>query len=134
MPLVEVSFPGGKQVDARIAGRDIPTDQEIASGGQGLAPEPFQLFLASIATCAGVYARSFCDQRDLPPPLALDMDLTRGGDGLISRLDLILRVDPAFPARYETAITRAMSLCAVKKHLRTEIETEIRVEREAKVA
>ena len=129
MPLVEVQFPGGKQVDARIAGRAIPTDQESHNGGQGQAPEPFQLFLASIATCAGIYAKSFCDERDLPAPHGLDMDLSRGDDGLIDRLDLTLRVDPEFPARYERAITRAMSLCAVKKHLRQEIETVFTITR-----
>lgn len=35
------------------------------SGGDGSAPEPFQLFLASIATCAGIYALSFCQSRQI---------------------------------------------------------------------
>ncbi|MBW2050564.1 MAG: osmotically inducible protein OsmC, partial [Deltaproteobacteria bacterium] len=51
---VEVSFPGGKRVDAQIGGFTIKTDQSRDNGGDESAPEPFQLFLASIATCAGI--------------------------------------------------------------------------------
>jgi ribosomal protein S12 methylthiotransferase accessory factor len=129
MALVEVNFPGDKKIDAQIAGHSIPTDQSVRNGGQNAAPEPFQLFLASIATCAGIYAKSFCDQRGLSAPRGLDMDLARGGGGLLSRLDLVLHVDADFPAKYDSAIIRAMELCAVKKQLREEIETSIRVVR-----
>jgi ribosomal protein S12 methylthiotransferase accessory factor len=132
MPLVEVAFPGGKQVDAHVLGRRIPTDQNPESGGQGQAPEPFQLFLASIATCAGVYAKSFCDERGLPPPQGLELDITRDEQGLISRLDLVLRVEEGFPAKYDRAITRAMNLCAVKKQLRGEMDTVIHVARDGR--
>jgi len=61
--LVEVSFPGGTKIDAQIGEFMINTDQATANGGDESAPEPFQLFLASIATCAGIYALSF-----LPEP------------------------------------------------------------------
>jgi len=90
MATVEVAFTGGKQVDARIAGHFIPTDQSLHNGGGNAAPEPFQVFLASIATCAGIYAKSFCDQRGLSSPLGLEMDITRRDDGYLSRLDLVL--------------------------------------------
>ena len=129
MAMVEVLFPGGKKVDARIGGYSIHTDQSVESGGEDSAPEPFEVFLASIATCAGIYAKSFCDQRDLPAPRGLEMDMVRMNNGLLSRLDLVLHVDAGFPARYDSAIVRAMELCAVKKQLREEIETSIRVER-----
>jgi putative redox protein len=129
MPLVEVNFPGNKQVDAQVVGRHIPTDQSPESGGQGLAPEPFQLFLASIATCAGIYAKSFCDERGLPAPEGLDLDIARDDTGLITRLELSLRVDGGFPEKYDRAVSRAMGLCAVKKQLRSEIQTDIRVVR-----
>ena len=53
---IEVSFPGGKRIDAKIGDFNIHTDQTLANGGGETDPEPFQLFLASIATCAGIYA------------------------------------------------------------------------------
>lgn len=129
MAMIDVAFPGRKKIDATIAGHSIPTDQSVQHGGDNQAPEPFQVFLASIATCAGIYAKSFCDQRDLPSPRGLEMDMTRGNDGLISRLDVVLHVDAGFPAKYDPAIIRAMELCAVKKQLREEIETSMRVVR-----
>ena len=61
-----VSFPGGKKVYAGYNGFEIATDQNLESGGQGSAPEPYDLFLASLATCAGIYILSFCQRRALP--------------------------------------------------------------------
>lgn len=130
MASVEVAFPGGKQVHAHVGGHSIPTDQNPESGGEGAAPEPFDLFLASVATCAGVYAKSFCDEREIHAEgMSLRLDIQRDEDGLITRLDLALRVRPEFPEKYERAIARAMSLCTVKRQLRQEIETVVRVER-----
>jgi putative redox protein len=129
MAMVEVAFTGGKKIDARVAGHSVPTDQSVKNGGENAAPEPFQLFLASIATCAGIYAKVFCDGRDLSAPHRLDMDIARRADGILSRLDLVLYVDASFPAKYEPAIIRAMETCAVKKQLREEIEGSIRVVR-----
>ncbi|MDH4036185.1 MAG: OsmC family protein [Candidatus Krumholzibacteria bacterium] len=129
MAMVEVSFPGNKKVDAKIAGHSVNTDQSVEHGGENQAPEPFQVFLASLATCAGIYAKSFCDQRDLPSPLSLEMDVERANHGLLSRIEIVLHVDAGFPDKYDPAIIRTMELCAVKKQLREEIETSIRVVR-----
>ncbi len=129
MATIEVVFPGGKKIDAKIAGHSVPTDQSVQHGGENEAPEPFQLFLASIATCAGIYAKVFCDQRDLSAPRGLEMDVERRDDGILSHLDLALYVDADFPAKYDPAIIRAMEHCAVKKQLREDIETSFRVVR-----
>jgi len=73
--LVEVSFPDGKKIDAQIGEFTINTDQAVANGGDESAPEPFQLFLASIATCAGIYALSFCQSRNIRPDgMSLSME------------------------------------------------------------
>jgi len=76
---IEVSFPGGKRVDARIENMVVPTDQSVENGDTESAPEPFKLFLASIATCAGIYALEFCLAREIPTEglalaLIYDMD------------------------------------------------------------
>ena len=46
-----VTFPGGKKVNAEFKGFTIKTDQPQTNGGDGTAPSPFDLFLASIGTC-----------------------------------------------------------------------------------
>jgi ribosomal protein S12 methylthiotransferase accessory factor len=61
-----VSFPGGKRVDASFNGFDFATDQAVDSGGEGSAPEPFDYFLASLGTCAGIYVLGFCQKRNIP--------------------------------------------------------------------
>ena len=64
--IMDVSFPGGAAVDARFKGHTIHTDQPVRAGGEDSGPAPFDLFLASIATCAGYYVARFCEQREIP--------------------------------------------------------------------
>lgn len=119
MAYIEVNFPGGKRVDAVINGHTVATDQPLLAGGEGAAPTPFELFLSSIATCAGIYALGFCYSKELDPTgLKLDMDVTRNPElGLIDKVDLKLTLPENFPQKYEAAIIRSMDLCAVKKHI-----------------
>jgi len=51
---MEIVFPGGKKVDALYKGFKIQTDQSERNGGEATAPVPFDLFLSSIGTCAGI--------------------------------------------------------------------------------
>ena len=60
-----VTFPGGKKIDADFNGNIIHTDQPIQAGGEASAPAPFDLFLASIGTCAGIYIQGFCSARGI---------------------------------------------------------------------
>jgi ribosomal protein S12 methylthiotransferase accessory factor len=116
---VEVGFPGGLRVDAAINGMPIPTDQSVKEGGGGSAPEPFLLFLASIATCAGIYALRFCERRDISMSgMALTMDCEYDEEAKrYRRMSLDLRLPEGFPEKYAGAIVKAMDLCAVKKHI-----------------
>jgi ribosomal protein S12 methylthiotransferase accessory factor len=63
---IQVSFPGGKRVDAQVGAFTIRTDQPTEGGGEGSAPAPYDLFLASLATCAGIYVLGFCQARGIP--------------------------------------------------------------------
>ncbi len=62
---MEIYFAGNKKVNAKVNGFTIKTDQAVNSGGDGEHPEPFTLFLSSLGTCAGIYVKSFCDQRGI---------------------------------------------------------------------
>ena len=52
MDEMTVTFPGGRRVNASYGDFEIATDQSPDHGGDASAPEPFDLFLASLATCA----------------------------------------------------------------------------------
>ncbi len=119
METVEVGFPGGKCIDAKIGGFTIRTDQSEKYGGSASAPEPFALFLASIATCAGIYAWNFCQSRDLSTVgIALRMDcVSDKKKKMFTQIKLYLTLPVGFPAKYQSGILRAMELCAVKRHI-----------------
>jgi putative redox protein len=116
---MEVRVPGGLKVEAVYRGNVIPTDQPEHAGGEGTAPAPFDLFLASIATCAGLYALIFCQQRGLSTEgLGLTMEMVRDPERhRIGRIELRLQLPEGFPEKYRQAIVRAMDQCAVKRHM-----------------
>ncbi|HIP53242.1 MAG TPA: osmotically inducible protein OsmC [Chromatiales bacterium] len=116
---VEVMFSGGKRIDAKVGDFTICTDQSPKYGGEGSAPEPFDLFLASIATCAGVFALNFCQSRDLPTEgMRLEMNCERDEKKkLFTRMTLQLTLPEGFPEKYRAGVVRAMELCTVKRHM-----------------
>ncbi len=116
---MDVYFPGGKRVYADYGGFTIETDQPVMGGGDGSAPAPFDLFLASIGTCAGIYALGFMQQRGIDPAGSkITMRTHRDPErGLIGKIDLELTLPAAFPEKYRDAVINSMNLCAVKKHL-----------------
>ena len=128
MPM-EIRFPGGVVVEAVHAGMTMRTDQPEKVGGTGTAPAPFDLFLASIGTCAGFYALRFCQERNIPTDdLGMTMDWERSPESkLITRIRIGLKLPEGFPEKYRAAILRATDQCAVKKHLveppKIEVET-----------
>ncbi len=124
---IEVSFPDGMKVNAQVEGMIVKTDQAVKSGGDGSAPEPFQLFLVSIATCAGVYALDFCNARQIP---AQDMTLIMHCDFdpaavRCRKVRLDLKLPQGFPEKYRKAIIRVMDLCSVKKNILDPPEFEL---------
>ena len=108
-----VTFPGGQHVRADYEGMAIETDQD------GSSPAPFDLFLASLATCAGFYALAFMQQRGIDTAGSqLTMDWRR--DPATKRLEVVeihLQLPPGFPEKYRQAVVRAMDQCAVKRAL-----------------
>lgn len=116
---LDVHFPGGKRVDIRIREFDIATDQSVKAGGGACAPEPFDLFLASMAACAGIYALNFCQSRGISTEgLQLSMLWERDEKQTAqARAKLQLGLPVGFPHKYRSGIVKAMDLCAVKKHI-----------------
>ena len=110
-----IDFPGGSRVDAHFDNFTVNTDQPPASS----VPSPFEVFLASIGTCAGIYVLGFCQQRGLPTTdiriveRVNDSQLTH----MVEKIDLEIQVPPTFPEKYRESLIRSAELCAVKKHL-----------------
>lgn len=116
---IQVRHAGGKRVEASIKDFTVMTDQSVNGGGEGSAPAPFDLFLASLATCAGIYVYEFCMKRDIPMDnIGLTMHTERNHEtGMLTTVDIEVHLPEEFPKKYESAVLRAVDLCAVKKHL-----------------
>jgi putative redox protein len=116
---MKITFPGGKQVNAEYNGFVHKTDQPPAAGGGNAAPSPFELFLASLGTCAGFYVLSFCQQRGIDMA-GIELRQSMEWDPqthLIGRIDIEIFLPASFPEKYRAAVAQAAQLCTVKKHL-----------------
>lgn len=116
---IKISFGGGIKVIAEINGNKIVTDQPIIGGGEGTAPSPFDLFLASIGTCTGVNVKLFCDHRNIQTEnisLIQKMEIDNTTHH-VSSISLEIHLPSDFPEKYKDAIINAADLCAVKQHL-----------------
>ncbi len=129
---MEITFDGGKVITAHTISHSIRTDQPVIAGGENSAPSPFELFLASIGTCAGIYVKMFCEQRDINTDgikiiQSAEYDRQTGLPTFI-KLDIQLPVD--FPEKYKAAVINAADLCKVKKTIanppRFEVITSIK--------
>ena len=116
---MEIVFSGNKKVDAIFNGKVVKTDQPIKAGGDGTAPAPFDLFLASIGTCAGIYVLGFCQARGIPTDgIKLIQKMNYNfQERLFDKIEIEIKLPPNFPEKYKTAVLNAADNCAVKKHL-----------------
>ncbi|MCL2778720.1 MAG: OsmC family protein [Polyangiaceae bacterium] len=112
-----VTFPGGKRVDAQVGSYVVHTDQPVDAGGNGSAAAPFDLFLASLATCAGIYVLGFCQSRNLDTTgLGLRQHVeVDEATKLPRKITIEITLPRDFPEKYRTAVVRAAEGCKVKK-------------------
>jgi putative redox protein len=124
---MEVQFRDGGKVEANFEGFSVLTDQPKSEGGEGVAPWPFALFLASLATCTAFYAQGFCRAREIDQTgMKLLLRTVSGADGnRLERVELELKLPQGFPEKYEKAIVRVANQCAVKKAILNPPEIEL---------
>ncbi len=116
---LEVFFEENLKVNAKIGNQIVKTDQPVRAGGDGTAPAPFDLFLASLGTCAGIYVKGFCQQRGIPTD---DIKIIQKHQWnpvtrLIDKIDMKVILPEDFPEKYKPIVLKAVDQCAVKKHL-----------------
>lgn len=124
---ITVTFPGNKKVRASYRGNIIESDQRKEHGGDGSAPPPFDLFLASIANCSATYIIYFCQKRDIPlDNIRLIQRMDRNDETrLIEKISLIVELPEDFPEKYRQPLLKTIDLCTVKKHILDAPEFEL---------
>jgi len=124
---MEIIFPGGKKVAALYKGFRIKTDQSERHGGEASEPSPFDMFLASLGTCTGIYVLNFCQERNIPTDkIKLFLKTVKDAEGKkISKISIEIQVPPDFPEKYRATIVKVAGLCSVKKMMQRPPEFEI---------
>ena len=117
--MMEITFDGGKVVTAHSHGHIIKTDQPLKDGGGDTAPAPFELYLASIGTCAGIYVKSFCDNRQIAAEKIKIIQTTEYNKetGLPTSVKIDIQLPPDFPEKYKASVLHVAGLCKVKKSI-----------------
>jgi ribosomal protein S12 methylthiotransferase accessory factor len=125
---ITVTFPGNKKTSAQVGQHVVMTDQPVAAGGDGEAASPYALFLASLASCAGVYVVFFCEKRGIPTDnIKVVQKIERDpATGRLEKVTLDLVLPEDFPEKYEKALLHTVDLCAVKKTMLDPPEFELR--------
>jgi ribosomal protein S12 methylthiotransferase accessory factor len=116
---MKINFAGNKQVNATFKGFTIKTDQPSSEGGDGNAPEPYDVFLASMGTCAGVYVIYFCESRHIPTEnISMTLGIKRNEKThVVEQITMDIHLPSDFPKKYQKAVVRAAEMCTVKRTL-----------------
>lgn len=131
--VLNVTFDGGMRISATIRGFAVHTDQKPEQGGENSAPTPFELFFASLATCAGVFAKRFCDRKGISAEgLSIAVECEFDPDPKkyrAQKITTVITLPPGFPQEYETALVRTVEGCPVKKQVLEPPQFETRLVR-----
>ena len=125
---IEVFFEEGAKVNARMGNHIIKTDQKAHGGGEDSAPAPFDYFLASLATCAGIYVKVFCDKRGIDSSGIRILQKHRNDpeSRKLNGIDLEILLPEDFPEKYRDAVIKAADRCAVKRVLKDPPEIHLK--------
>jgi len=99
----------------------------LDGGGGNTAPAPYELFLASIGTCAGIYVKSFCDNRNIPTEgiKIIQSQEWNQETGLPVNIKLDIKLPADFPEKYIASVIHVADLCKVKKTMANPPKFEI---------
>ena len=125
---IVVTLAGGRRVDALVGKHLVRTDQPVEDGGEDTSASPFQLFLASIGTCAGVFVQGFCSKRGISPEgiRIRERPHLHPETGALTAVDLEIEVPPGFPEKYRDALVRVAGKCSVKQAIQAQPAFDVR--------
>ena len=125
---IEVYFEEGAKVNARLGKHVVKTDQKVHGGGEDSAPAPFDYFLVSLATCAGIYVKVFCDKRGIDSSGIRIIQKHRNDPQTrkLTGIDLDILLPHDFPEKYREAVIKAADQCAVKRLLKDPPAIEVK--------
>ena len=117
---IEVYFEDGKKVNAMMGSHLVRTDQKVYAGGEDSAPAPFDYFLTSLVTCAGIFVKVFCDKRGIDSSRIrlLQRHKTDPQTRKLSGIEIDILLPEDFPEKYRDTVLKAADQCSVKRLLK----------------
>jgi len=124
---LKITLEGDKRVSTQVGKHRIMTDQSVKAGGEDSAPAPFDLFVASLGTCAGFFVQSYCQNKGIDPS---GIEITIGSKRdpekkAITGFVTTLHLPEEIPERLHSALKRVVDQCTVKKVIANQPEFEV---------
>jgi ribosomal protein S12 methylthiotransferase accessory factor len=114
---INVRFLDNLKVEATFDDYTIVADQPVRYKGDGLAPSPFDYFLASSALCAAYFVRVYCKARDISTD---DIRITQNNivdpeNRYQQTFQIEVELPESLSAKDREGILAAIDRCTVKK-------------------
>ncbi|MBW1996481.1 MAG: OsmC family protein [Deltaproteobacteria bacterium] len=118
---IEILFPGGDKVEARLKGASITLGAKEETDSALGSVEPLDLFFISIGLCAAKYVMGFSRSREIPYEDSRILLRTQWDEDkkMHTHVKIEIELPPGFPEKYKKAVLKAVNLCSVKKHILT---------------
>jgi putative redox protein len=125
---VQARWAGGLKAVMRAGDCEVVADEPESAGGDGTAPQPTELLLASIASCFTIALAYSAGKRSVELT-DLEVDVTGRYDGpRFVSFRIAVRTTSPHGAELERLIATARRLCYVTKPLTSSPEIEISAE------
>ena len=125
---ITLRYQGGKRFEAVARGHRVVSDQPMDNKGNDTGMTPPELFLSSLAACAGYYAAEYLNTRKLPAS-GLEIRVSATKAEKPARLGSI-QIDviaPGLDPRQREGILRAVDACLLANTLRVPPKFEISI-------
>lgn len=126
---VNVIYLDNLKIEASFDDYRIISDQPVRYKGDGLAPGPFDYFLASSAMCAAYFAKVYCKSRGIPTE-----DIRISQQNIVDpenryKQSFIIQaeVPSSISEKDREGIIRSMDRCTVKRVIQNEIDFKIEI-------
>lgn len=116
---VVVTHDGDDRFTIAMRGHTVTVDQPVDAGGDDTAPTPTELFIASLASCVGFYARRYLKRHDLPVEgLKVDSWYELGGrPAQVTKFVVEVTVPEGVPAERREPLLAMATHCTIHNTL-----------------
>lgn len=106
----------GAKVDTVINGKFTIAADQPAPLGEDLAPSPFDIFLAGMASCTAFFAQRYCRKWNLPHEgIVVELEPVFNEKHQLTEVKIVLKAPASFPAEHLPGLLKNAGNCPVKK-------------------